>query len=440
MFPLPLTCMEQLQWFDSSLKFTNQVYGRFRFDGKIDPTAADAAANRVIARHPLLTCKITQQNGKLHWVQSPERRRPILWQQPLDETVGPQPLQIEQEVPWNVICRHAGDQTEMWFHMSHVIGDGLAGVQIISEWMKCYHQIVTGNDRIKGFHRLDPTQLLRRNDLELTSPNYLKNLWKQPIGLFGASKFILRTPCPFPVSADSSPDSWDYQRQPAIIGSWIDLNSSQILVEKAKLMNVSVNTLLVGLLMQSLEHFCDNESSRISKWIRIILPMSIRTFADRRMPATNRATVVQVDRKASDFLRPDFFEGLNREIQIIRDWDLGKLFLIFIRSMLLVPGALQRSAKSKKCRGTAVFANLAEPFGRMGLPTEDQKMVVGNLRLHEFDFVGPIRHSMPVNFTSQRFIDRYRISLHFDCRVLPTETASQLLNDFSDRLVEFTKH
>lgn len=438
MFPLPLTCMEQLQWFDSSSKFTNQVYSRFRFDGKIDPESADAAARRVIARHPFLTCQVTEQNGKLVWVQNPENIKPIRWDQPMDKTVGPKPIQLGREVPWNVECRYDGDQTEMWFHMSHVIGDGLAGVQIISEWMKCYHQIVSASDSIKGFHRLDPSQLLRRNDLGLTSSAYLKNLWRQPIGLFGASKFIFRKPCPFQVDQVADAD-WDYESQPAIVGDWLDETSSRKLAEKANSMNVSVNSILVGLLMQTLENFCQKHPDRISKWIRVILPINIRTFADRRMPATNRATVVQVDRQASDFTREDYFSGLNREIQIIRDWDLGKLFLIFIRSMLLFPGAISRAASNQKCRATAVFANLAEPFGRMGLPVEDQKMVVGNLKLHEFDFVGPIRHLMPVNFTSQRFLGRYRISLHYDCRVLPAENAAEVLSEFLNRLSSFAK-
>ena len=438
LFPLPLTSIEKFYWYDSSSKFTNQVYGRLRYEGVIDPVVAEAAAKRVIQRHPLLTCKIEKSKGSFSWVQAPDERKQIQWDAKLDESVGPKAIAIDREIPWNVICRNNGKTTEIWFHMSHAVGDGLAGVQIIGDWMKCYHQISSGSDSIKGFHKLNGEDLRKRNHLGLLSSTYLKNLWKQPLGLFGATKFIFRKPAPFLGNSTNEAD-WDHHAQPAVIGGWVDSNISKDIEDSANSIGVSVNSLVLGSLMQTLEKFCQRNDDRVSPWIRVILPMSIRTFADRRMPATNRATVVQVDRKASDFANDGFFQGLNREIQIIRDWDLGKLFLIFVRAMAVIPSLLKRSANNQKCRGTAVFANLAEPFGRLGLPTDGEKLVVGNLKLFEFDFVGPIRRLMPINFSLQKFLGRYRVSLHFDSRLMTQDQAEELLNAYLERLASFAK-
>jgi len=56
------------------------------------------------------------------------------------------------------------------------------------------------------------------------------------------------------------------------------------------------------------------------------------------------------------------------------------------------------------------------------------------LQLIDFDFVGPIRPGIPVNFTLQRHQQRYRLSLHFDRRVLSEESAEEFLASIESEL------
>ena len=427
LFPLPLTSMEKFHWFDSSDEFVNQIFGRFRFEGLIDPQTADHAAKQTIARHPLLNATITDGRNGLAWNWTPDRTPTIDWQGPLNVEGLPR-LESESSVPWNVVTRAGNDGTELWFYMSHCIGDGLAGIQIISDWMKIYHSQITG-DRIKGQFRLDGDRLRQRNELGIFNWSYLQNLWAQPLGLFGAYKFIFRK------SAEVSNENiesgpWKHNQQPCVIGDWIDVESSLKIKSIAQSQNISANSVFVGQLMKTLGRFCEQNNPRHQRWIRLILPMNIRNFGDRRMTATNRATIVQIDRSRDDFERSDYFRQLHREIKVIKDWELGKLFLLAIRLMSWFPPILRNAASSDKSRGTAVVANLGEPFGRSGLPIEEQKMKVGNLRLVDFDFVGPIRHRMPVNFTIQKHLERYRISIHFDPRVMDDMIANELLRSY----------
>jgi hypothetical protein len=144
---------------------------------------------------------------------------------------------------------------------------------------------------------------------------------------------------------------------------------------------------------------------------------------------------VQVDRCIRDFRNPEaLIRGLDWEIGVIRNWQLNKLFLLAIRGMSVVPGMLQRSASSTKCRGTAIFTNLSEPFGRLGLPLENDCVRVGNLLLQEFDFVGPIRRSTPVNLSVQKHLGRIRLSLHADPRLLKLDESMRFLELFAHRL------
>jgi len=164
--------------------------------------------------------------------------------------------------------------------------------------------------------------------------------------------------------------------------------------------------------------------------------MSIRGFSDRRTPATNRAALVQVDRRERDLSDVlSLTRGLDREIGVIHNWHLHKMFLLAVRGISLIPGMLRRSAISRKCRGTAIFTNLSEPFGRLGLPRDDSGAVtVGNLKLVDFDFVGPIRWQTPLNLTVQKHLDRFRLSLHFDPRSISVADAEEFLFGYVGQL------
>ncbi len=432
LFPMPLTSMEKFHRYDSSAAFNNQVYCRFRYRGIVDAEAGQRAVDFCVSRHPLFSAQVREQAGRLKWVQSSELMPTIDWHETLNGKQGRVAIKDSDATPWKIVCRNDGRDSEVWFCMSHAIADGLGGIQVACDWMKCYHERMSEEKLVKRAPRLNPRDLLRRNSLGLTDRSYLKKLWKQPIALFGASKFIFRRPAELfePIEGEV----WNDEIQPAVIGVWIDAEPADAIRQQAKTISVSVNALLVGELMRTLKEVCLRNPKRNSEWVRVILPMNIRNFADRRMPATNRATVVQVDRRMRDCQREDFFGGLNYEIQIIRDWELGKLFLLAVKMMNWIPGALRRSAKSTKCRGTAVFANLSEPFGRLGLPVDNGETIVGNLRLREFDFVGPIRLRMPLNFTFQEHLGRMRLSLHYDSRVVDRTTAEEILGDFAGRL------
>ena len=126
-----------------------------------------------------------------------------------------------------------------------------------------------------------------------------------------------------------------------------------------------------------------------------------------------------------------FLHYLNREIDIVVGWQFDKIFLMVIGLLAKLPGRLKRSADDPSARGTIVFTNLGEPFR---LKKVVKRNWSGQLHWIDFDFVGPIRPAMPVNFTLQRHQERYRLSLHFDRRVLTEESATEFLASIADEL------
>lgn len=432
LFPLPLTSMERFHWFDRNPRFTNHIYGRLVFKGSVDEELANQAARYAYARHPLLFCRIVKRGGQLAWDWDPSLMDDfrLNGKRDDDDSAGVPCLKIH--------CHCDGEFTTFMFEVSHSICDGLAAIQGIVEVLQTYHELVTKGESAVKLRKLNNDSLMARDVLGLKQYSYLKHLWKQPLGLYGAAKFIGRKPMELFSNSDSI-ENWNSETQPLIQGIWLDLEASQRLKEKANSMNVSANTIFFGELMKTLDSFRDRYAESKSPWVRVLLPMSVRKFADRRMSACNRTTIVQVDRKASDFTSSNFYDSLDREIKIIREWELSKLFLLSVRGMSLVPGMLQKAASTDKCRGTAVFANLAEPLRQLRVPSrqsEDVKeLEVGNLRLVDLDFVGPIRHRMPLNVSVQKHFGRYRISMHFDPRIIPEDVRKEILSAYEKSLL-----
>ena len=437
LFPLPLSSIERFHLFDYSPQFINILYGRFRFAGIIEPAVASRALELTLIRHPIWACRIVRSANRLQWEPAPERWQNIDWHQSSDGTTLLPKFDLYEEPAGRPQSRISDNKTQLGFYSQHTVCDGAGGAQFVADWMKYYHNLSTGNDIHAGFRKLHAADLVRRNRLDLLSRDYLKQIWKQPLGLYGATKFILRKPvemCPEVRVAEA----WDYNVQPQIVGRWFDESMTERLKDRANRESVMLNSLLVGELFKTLEAHRRRDTKHPGKWLRVILPMSLRTFADRRLPSANRATVVQVDRRAADFNRSDFYQSLDNEIALIRNAQLGKLFLLAIRGMSIVPGGLQRAARSDKCRGTVVFTNLSEPFGRLGLPKIDGNVQVGNMILKDYDMVGPIRHRMPINFNFVKHLTRFRLSLHSDPRVLSGTESAAILDDFYNRILGLT--
>lgn len=441
--PLPLTSMERFHLHDQTARFPNTICCRLIFDGVINPEFADQATRVAVDRHPIMGSVVDCKNGKPFWSFQPKNYLPENWQEPWSENAvfdpsGGPGLQL--------VSRCSDSKTAFWLQVNHAVCDGVGAVSFISDWLKIYHNLHAGLEATYKLRKLNNRQLLTRDNLGLLKRKYLRHLWKQPVGLYGTAKFLFRKVAEIDGDGNGAQEmvDWDHAKQPAVLGIWLDEQSSDLLAKAAGDKGVTLNTYLLAHFYIHLAAWLrQHRPAQAKKWMRIIHPFNLRDYSHRRMPATNRVAIVQIDRCHRDL--DDFdrlLRGLDQEIGVINDWELGKLFLIAIRAMSWLPGMLKRSARSEKCRGTCVFTSLSEPFGRSGLPVENRaagqsqpaQLRIGNLLLDTFDFMGPVRHGTPINLIVLRHLGRLRFSFHYDPRILDRDTAEQFLSAYSDRL------
>ena len=461
LFPMRMSSIEKFHWFDDNDKYPNVVFCRMQVAGELDQAIAKEAWQIAVERQPFADVEPKKVGGRWCWVQGPRGEKNDSgsfegWHGTRFEfqefESAPEKWKFKNHLIESSTGSYLGvftwpesssdlspdtssaQRTEVWLYVHHAVGDGAGSILVINDWMIIYANLKSNRDPQTGLHRLDPKLLATRNSAGFFSWRYLKHLWKQPIALFGATKFAFRKTAELiPISHQTPQQSSTY---PSVIGCWINANQVEMISQHAKQHNVMVNSVLLGQLFLSLAAWRAQMGHHAKEdWMRIILPISIRNVSDRRLPTANRATIVQIDRRSgqTDNLG-GFYYGINREIMVIRGWQLDKIFLFAIRAMSLSDSILRWAANNKKSRGMAVFTNLGDPLRRSERAGARQPDSDAPIRLEEFDLVGPIREGTPVNFAVSRYGPRMRVSLQYDSKLISEAQAAELLDGYASRL------
>ncbi len=334
----------------------------------------------------------------------------------------------------------------LFLAIHHSVCDGLGGARMISEILIAYANLAADRRWDDGLRRLDPLGLLQRHRIGCNRWSYWKHIWKQPIALLGMAKFLFRG---FNVIADgqgsTSVDSIKSNSQTmGLVGRWVSRDLSAQIDRAADEKEITVNTIVMAAVFYALSNWSQQQNAPpTKKWYRMVLPISVASKNDLRTAITNRATIVQVDRCEEQMRDVDsFLRYLDREIKIIVGWQFDKLFLLIVRLMSVSRWWLRRVAGNPRARGTIVFTNLGQTFRSVDKRAKRVSASAGDpdclTEIVDFDFGGPTRDAMPLNFTIQRYQQRYRISARLDRRVLTTEQAASFLDQVEIEIKKLT--
>lgn len=460
-----LSSIEAFHLHSACEQWPNCITGRFHFTGLVDIELARQAWLHCLSRQ-IFTNWFVESRGRAKWKVNKdtshlEKLAESLFhdltieQWPECETQHKLPRVNSRGLPAIDAAKDAGfamwcvrstaaDRTTVFFSADHMLGDGAGALAFAREWLIVYHNLVNGDDVNRGLVKFDWRRWKSRSKLGLFRWSFLKFLPCQAIGLFGATKFVLRKFS----TIDPVGESTATYDSPGMIGHTISPQLLNRLNDRAERLSVSPNSLLMTILfrtMKQIQTAVDAETSPTSKWsdrkwLRLVLPISIRSLADRKLPCTNKASLVQVERTLEQVADADgAAQSIDREVRIIMGFKLDLVFLIAIRILSVIPALLKFVAGNQKSRGTVVFTNLGEPF-RKARVCDFQ--TVGNMELVDYDLCGPIRCGTPINFSWLNFrrktdderVTHARVSLHFDRSVVPHETAQTILQAFVKEL------
>lgn len=464
-----MTSIEAFHLHSSSKEWPNCITGRFHFSGLIDVDLAKQAWLHCLSRQKFAAWpvdtrgrpkwKATNVDGRLERLAAS-----TFFEVPNDDFNWPDcetkhqlpnvngrglpQIDVSNDSGFGLWCVRSEqrNRTTIFFSAEHVLGDGAGALGFAREFMVVYHNLVNKEDINRGLVKFDWSLWKSRSTLGLFTWSFLKFLPCQAIGLFGATKFVFRKFSTIePAEKPRMPVNLG---SPGMIGRTISPRLLEELNERSERLGVSPNSLLMTVLFRAMKHVRDAVDSNTSptskwserKWIRLVLPISIRSLSDRKLPCTNKASLVQIERTLEQVSNADAAaQGIDREVRIIMGFKLDYVFLIAIRMLSAFPALLRFVAGNQKSRGTAVFTNLGEPFRKT---RTCNFRTVGNVELIDYDLCGPIRCGTPINFSWLTFrrLDEGelkvhgRISLHFDRSIVSQSAAESILHAFVNEL------
>lgn len=400
---------------------------RLLFHGQLDRTAAIAAAEAIFQRHPGF--QVTVDPERLEFVDRGEPFRNFRWIERAtdDQAYQMTPTDVHRDggaVFWFVVSPNESHVTLIG---NHTLGDGIGGLQVTSDWMLEYDRLINGGK--SKLSKLDPSRLADRGGLNLLNRKYLSKLMYQPVALFGASKFLFRRIVPLlSKSASEPPPLVEY---PGVVTQRVSSDQSERIKSLASDLSVFLNDLLTAAFFVALANWRNRHSNQNQKdWIRLLIPLSMRTIADRRLTACNRVSFVQIDRQPCQMTdHGEFISGIARELRVIRQWQLDRTLLVALRIASLIPGQIKRLATKSRNLATTLLTNVGTPFDRLPLKQSDRNMNVGNLRMFAFDMLAPLLHGMPLAVAVAEFQSELSISVNFDARFVSRSQSEELLSD-----------
>jgi len=167
------------------------------------------------------------------------------------------------------------------------------------------------------------------------------------------------------------------------------------------------------------------------------VPMNLRTMADRRLPAANVASMVFPERLARDLEDPQqLLESIHQQMSLIKQRQLGLIFVTSLRVCRWLPGGLARMVRAKRCAASAVCTYLGPVLDRCPLPYEDGRLVVGDAVLESIDALAPLRPLTCAAIDVAVYAGQLSVTLHYDSRVLTATDAGGLIDGLTARIRE----
>lgn len=438
---LSFTPFEESLYVDDCPAYPWNILFRLTFDGPLDRAVFDRAQAAVVRRHPLLRAAARRSKlGRFSWVWpddgSPTSPVRVHWN---EHTVGSWPvvrrLPLEQGSTLDIWASEAAGRTEVLLHFQHVAVDGLGAVQVIGDLLLAYDAYSRGAS--PAWPPLDDAILRRRGTYGYNAIKFLRNLTKLSVGLRGVKQFLARKPVPLlphEPAVRTMPQPATY---PALLTHAFTTADTQSLLAAARASDATLNDLLARDLLLALHQWRERRSTvPDDEWLRLLVPVNMRTPEDQAMPAANVMSTVFLDRDGAQ-LRGDataLLHSVHDEMALIKRNDLGLIYLLSLRVSGIFPGVMERAVHKQKFCCTAILTNIMRPLETLPLPRCDGRLQAGPVHLDDLEFFAPVRPLTCASFGIATYAGRLHVSLQADSRFLSASDINELQGCYVEQI------
>jgi hypothetical protein len=207
--------------------------------------------------------------------------------------------------------------------------------------------------------------------------------------------------------------------------------------------NVSINDLFVREMMLLIRSWNRRGGLRFGwRWIRIAMPLSMRTSLHENMSAANVVSYALITRREIDCEDPrELLQSIHAQTSDVLYNREGIVCLKLFRILRKIPGAMRAFLSFKTVLSTLVLANVGDVRRRFGgrFPLSKGRWIAGNVLVEQIHGVAPVRPNTRASMSIGDYAGELSISLRTDEHVINAEHSQEFLCEFVCRLQDLVQ-
>ncbi len=432
---LPLTPFEEYLVHEDRPGFPCWNVARFSCAGRFDVERLETAWQQTATAQPMLRARLISRllRGPAWRIEPDSSVPPVVVVSALGPHGWPSRwLRLDlASGPGARLYLHQQDNRAVLFaQFHHALVDGLGLGAIMEELFARYATLHGASVKLPS---RDPALLRARGSSGLPWLERIRGLPMQLVGLLGASQLLLgREASPLLphtlLPADSPPVAF----YPAVESRVLDPDAFGQLRNAAKKARVSVNEMLMRDLQAAIGAWRGKQAPDAPQdWMRLAVPVLIRSAVDRRMPACNLVSLVIIDRTVKSCRnRARLLRRAREDMEMILKHRLGLVFWRILKLCRWLPGGLAAYSLRPKVRATCVMTNFGRIFHQGPVPHPQRRYAVPGAVLENVVTAPVIRPGTIVCLGLSVMDMQLHADLHYDSRVLTQAQAAALADEF----------
>lgn len=444
LFPLPLSDFEFYMFVDNRPSYPMVFNLIAHLSGSLDRTLFAEAVNSALSCHPLLNCQVQKLPGRgWCWVADLGASPTIDWSERAGDFVSvDQPISaidLRYESGLRIFVTASTSRAQVVFQFHHSCCDGAGAVEFLGDVFARYGlATVTKNEEAPTIGTAKRFQLLRRDQYSTTRPegSRTSRSLSRTIGM--ARRLLLRRPTPIlarrPVHERVSHSVGGSR----MITQVLPKEVTRQLRNVAQRLSASVNDVCVLEMFRLIQSW-NRAAGEISpsRWIRLVVPVSLRTPDHDHMPAANLVSCAFVTRtfaECDDAVT--LLQSIRKQTGEMLHQQEGFVLLKCLRFLRRIPGLLSLVLRTKSCFGSVILAYVGDVrrlfSGRF--PLHQGKWVAGNVTIERIDGVAPVRSNTRAAISIGTYAGEMILNLRTDRAALSQEDAADFLAQLAARL------
>ena len=408
-----------------------------------------AAVQESLNAHPLFRCQVRRVFPlSWAWKIQPESSEVLEWhsaEQPvqLNDPVRIRSIDLTRQCGVIVEVCHSVVSSRIVFYLHHACCDGIGGLQFISEVLARYGQkTAAAGEKRPDFETPHALSLLNREVFD-TGKSATVRHQRSRGKIFGKIRRLLgRRPSVLLPLSHVSTEATDRSAEAArAIQSRVLPRSINSGLRAAALRNgVTVNDLCIREMLLQI-HAWNLRSGKVrgNPWLRISVPVSMRTSEHQHLPACNMVSYAFVTRRDSECLdEQKLLESIHQQTEDVLFNRSGIVALRFLGLLRKIPGLMSLMLGLKSCFCTVVLANVGDVRKRFSgrFPLMDGRWKAGDVVVQHICGVAPVRPNTRAAVTIGEYAGDLSIHLRTDSTAIGPQDSERFLEEFSERLVK----